>query len=101
MARTCDQIKWPLQKGPTRHSRPTREKKKRKAKEKMGRQHQRVDINFNSSQRAAEDHQRWQKIVADVNSGAPTTLMVAGHRYIKRRFKRSRKVETKVDIKRR
>ena len=28
---------------------------------------------------AVEDHQRWQKIVADVNSGAPTTLMVPGH----------------------
>ena len=58
-------------------------------------------LDFNSSQRAAEDRQRWQKIVVDVNSGTPTTLMVAGHRYIKRRFKRSRKVETKVDIKRR
>ena len=40
MVRTCDQIKWPLQIN-RRHS--TREKKKRKAKEKMGRQHQRVD----------------------------------------------------------
>ena len=37
-------------------------------------------LDFNSSQRAAEDRQRWQKIVADVNSGAPTTLMVPGHR---------------------
>ena len=36
-------------------------------------------LDFNSSQRAAEDRQRWQKIVADVNSGAPTTLMVPGH----------------------
>ena len=41
MVRTRDQIKWHLQKGPTRHS--TREKKKGKTKEKMGRQHQRVD----------------------------------------------------------
>ena len=41
MVRTCDQIKWPLQKDRTRLG--TREKKKRKAKEKMGRQHQRVD----------------------------------------------------------
>ena len=37
-------------------------------------------LDFNSSQRAAEDRQRWQKIVADVSSGAPTTLMVPGHR---------------------
>ena len=35
MVRTCDQIKWPLLKGPTRDSRPTREMKTRKAKEKM------------------------------------------------------------------
>ena len=41
MVWTCDQIKWPLQKGSTRHS--TREKKRGKTKEKMGRQHQRVD----------------------------------------------------------
>ena len=41
MVRTRDQIKWPLQKGHTRHS--TREKKKGKTKEKLGRQHQRVD----------------------------------------------------------
>ncbi len=41
MVQTCDQIKWPLQKDRTSHS--TRENKKRKAKEKMGRQHQRVD----------------------------------------------------------
>ena len=39
MVRKCDQIKWHLQKGRTRHS----TKKKRKAKEKMGRQRQRVD----------------------------------------------------------
>ena len=30
-------------------------------------------LDFNSSQRAAEDRQRWQKIVADVNSGASET----------------------------
>ena len=36
-------------------------------------------LDFNSSQRVAEDHQRWLKIVADVNSGAPTTLLVPGH----------------------
>ena len=41
MVRTCDQIEWPLQTDRTRHS--AREMKKRKAKEKMGRQHQRVD----------------------------------------------------------
>ena len=79
MVRTRDQIKRPLQKGPTRHS--TREKK-------MGRQKKRWEDNikewtgldFNTSQRAAVDRQRWQKIVADVWSGAPTTLMVPGHR---------------------
>ena len=37
-------------------------------------------LDFNSSQRAAEDRQRWKKIVADVSSGAPTTLMVRGYR---------------------
>ncbi len=36
-----------------------------------------TDLDFNSSQRAAEDRQRWQKIVAGVSSGAPTTLMVS------------------------
>ena len=53
-----------------------------KAKGKMGRQHQRVDwtIYFNNCQRAAEDHYRWQKIVADISSGAYTTLVVPGHR---------------------
>ena len=53
-------------------------------KRKRGRQKKRWEDNtrewtgldFNSSQRAAEDRQRWQKIVADVSSGAPTTLMV-------------------------
>ena len=57
-------------------------------KRKGGRQKKRWEDNirewtgldFNSSQRAAEDRQRWQKIVADVSSGAPTTLMVPGHR---------------------
>ena len=57
-------------------------------KRKRGRQKKRWEDNirewtgldFNSSQRAAEDRQRWQKIVADVSSGAPTTLMVPGHR---------------------
>ena len=33
-------------------------------------------LDFNSSQRAAKCRQRWQKIVADVSSGAPTTLVV-------------------------
>ena len=31
--------------------------------------------------RAAEGRQRWQKIVADVSSGAPTTLMVPGRNF--------------------
>ena len=39
MVRTCGQIKWPLQKHRTRHS----TMKKRKAKVKMGKQHQRGD----------------------------------------------------------
>ena len=57
-------------------------------KRKSGRQKKRWEDNirewtgldFNSSQRAAEDRQRWHKIVADVSSGAFTTLMVPGHR---------------------
>ena len=56
-------------------------------KRKMGRQRKRWEDNikewtgldFSNSQRAAEDRQRWKKIVADVSSGAPTTLMVPGH----------------------
>ena len=64
MVRTCDQIKWPLQKGRTRHS--TMEKKKRRAKEEMGRQHIREcsGLDFDSSQRAAEDRSRLQKNIA-------------------------------------
>ena len=37
-------------------------------------------LDFNRSQRAAEDRHRWQKIVADVSSDAPATIMVPGHR---------------------
>ena len=65
-------------------------------KRKRGRQKKRWEdirewtgLDFNSSQRSAEDRQssqrsaedcrRWQKIVADVSSGAPTTPMVPGH----------------------
>ena len=55
-------------------------------KRKRGRQKKRWEDNikewtgldFNNSQRAAEDRQRWQKIAADVSSGAPTTLRVPG-----------------------
>ena len=35
-------------------------------------------LDFNSSQRAAEDRQRWPKIVADVSSGAPHDPGVSG-----------------------
>ena len=35
---------------------------------------------FNARQRAAEDRQRRQKIVADVSSDASTHLVVTGHR---------------------
>ena len=44
-------------------------------------------LDFNSSQRAAEDRQRWQTMAADVNSGAPTTLMVPEHRPVTGRRK--------------
>ena len=37
-------------------------------------------LDFYSSQRAAEDRQRWKKIVGDFSSGAPMTLVVPGHR---------------------
>ena len=57
---------FPLQKDRPRHS--TRDKKKRKANEMTGRQHPWTDLDLNSSQRAAEDRQRWENIVADVNS---------------------------------
>ena len=63
-------------------------KEKEEGIRKRGRQKKRWEDNigertgpgFNSSQRAAEDRQRWQEIVADVNSGAPTNLVVLGHR---------------------
>ena len=61
MVRTCDQTKWPLQKGRKRHS--TREKKKRKAKEKMGRQHQRVDRS--RLQQPSESSRRPSKLAED------------------------------------
>ena len=38
-------------------------------------------LDFNSSQRAAEDRQRWQKIVAEDSSGVPMTRVVPGHRF--------------------
>ena len=40
---------------------------------------ERTGLDFNSSLRAVEDRQRWQKIVADVSSGGPTALVVPGH----------------------
>ena len=57
-------------------------------KRKRGRQKKRWEDNikewtgldFSNSERAAEDRQRWKKIVADVSSGAPTTLRVPGNR---------------------
>ena len=57
-------------------------------KRKRGRQKKRWEdiirewtgLDFNSSQRTAQHHQICQKIVADVSIGAPTTLMVPGHR---------------------
>ena len=81
MVRTCDQIKWPLQniiQGTVGLLR----------KRKKGRQKKRWDdsirewtgLDINSSQRAVEYRYIWQTIVADVNSGAPTTLMFPGHR---------------------
>ena len=60
MVLTCDQIKWPLQKGPTRHS--TREKKKGKTKEKMGWQHQRVDRSRFQQQ---SECSRWRSEMAE------------------------------------
>ena len=37
-------------------------------------------VSTSTTVKAAEDRQRWKKIVADVSSGAPTTLRVPGHR---------------------
>ena len=39
-----------------------------------------LNNDFNSSHRAADVRQRGEKIVADVSSGAPTTLVIPGHR---------------------
>ena len=62
--------------GPTRENKRGRQKKRWEdnIREWTG-------LDFNSSQRAAEDRQRWQKIVADVSSGALTTLVVPGQVY--------------------
>ena len=57
---------------------PGKRKRRRKAKEKMGGEQEWPGLDGNSSQRAAKYSQRWQKIVADVISGAPTTMVVPG-----------------------
>ena len=79
MVRTCNQIKWPLQKDRIRHR--TRDKIKIGRHRKIWKDSIRetTGLDINSSQRAAEDRQGRQEIVVDANSGAPTTL-VPGYR---------------------
>ena len=79
MVRTCDKIKWPLQKvlqGTVPGNIQRRWQKKRWEDNINGW----AGLDFSSSQRAAEDCPRWKKIVADVSSGAPAAMMVPGHR---------------------
>ena len=74
-------INWLLQKDFAKHN--TRAKEKGRAKEIWADNIKEwTGLDFNSIQRAAEDRQRWQKIVANVSSGAISTLMVPGNRYL-------------------
>ena len=62
MVRTCDQIKWP----------PQKDRRQKKRWEDNIREW--TGFDFNISQRAAEDRQSWQKIVADPDgSGTQVT----------------------------
>ena len=79
MVRTCDQIKWPLQKvlqGTVPGNIQRRWQNKRWEDNIKGW----TGLDFSSSQRAAEDRPRWKKIVADVSSVAPAALVFPGHR---------------------
>ena len=82
MLRTCDQIKWPLQKV-LQGTVPGERKRGRQKKRWENNIKEWTGLDFYISQRADEDRQRWQKIVADVSSGAFTTrTKVTGNRYI-------------------
>ena len=39
-----------------------------------------MELDFNSSQRAAEECHIWRKVAVDVSRGAAMTLVVRGHR---------------------
>ena len=83
MVQTRDQMEWPLQNYRTRHS---------TGKRKIGRQKKRWEdnirdriVSISTSVReqpktVGDGRSTWQKMVADVSSGAPTTLAVPGHR---------------------
>ena len=64
------------------YSRRLSKREKRKAKEKMeDNTREWACLDYNSSERAAEDRQRWQKIVSDTRNDAHTTLVaVSGRR---------------------
>ena len=66
MVRTRDQIKSSLQ-----GTLPGKRKRGRQKKRWEDNIKEWTGLDFNNSQRAAEDRQRWQKIVADVSRGAP------------------------------
>ena len=77
MVRTCDQIKWPLQKV-IQGTVPGKRKMERQKKRWEDNIKEWTGLDFNSSLRAAEDGLRLQKIVADASSGALTILLVPG-----------------------
>ena len=57
------------------HQRANLDGGKKKVREKMERQNQGGSLDFSSTERAVEDRQRWQKIVVNVGSFAPTTFL--------------------------
>ena len=80
MVRTCDIDQMASAKRSYMAHLPEKRKRGRQKKRWEDNIREWTGLDVNSSQRAAEDRQRWQKIVADISSGAPTTLMVPGHR---------------------
>ena len=83
MVQTRDQMEWPLQNYRSRHS---------TGKRKIGRHKKRWEdnirdwiVSISTSVReqpktAGDGRSTWQKMVAEVNSGAPATMMVPGRR---------------------
>ena len=87
MVRVCDQIKWPSSKKIIQATVPEYQgKKKKKAKEKMGGQHQKLDrprfpsTSVREQPRTVRDGRRLWPMSAVVPLVAPTTPGVPGRR---------------------